>query len=82
MTRKLLVLAAVIAVSASFSAFGSTVVSADGLPICMSGGLEGADRCDFVSWNQCEVSLIPGSGSCVRNPTMVAGAFASQRIRY
>lgn len=81
MTRKLLVFAATIAVSASFSAFGGTVASADGLPYCMSGGLEGADRCDYVSWNQCEASLIAGSGSCVRNPTYVVSAFASQRIR-
>ena len=81
MTRKLLVLAATIAVSASFSALGSKVASAEGLPYCMSGGLEGADRCDFVSWNQCEASLIAGSGSCVRNPTYVVSALASQRIR-
>ena len=80
MTRKLFVLAAAIAISAPFSAFGSTTASAEGWAYCMSGGLEGADRCDFANWNQCEASLIQGSGSCVRNPTY-ASAFASQRIR-
>lgn len=62
---------AAIAVAASLSASLPAASAGIEYPYCMMPGRFISQSCTFTTLAQCRASLVPGSGSCERNPRYV-----------
>lgn len=57
----------------------ATLAGAATYPVCLAGGQNNANRCDYANLEQCQATASGGLGYCVPNPRYTSNAYARYR---